>query len=70
MKTMEELFAQNENSDEEVLSEGRISMALAERKIAFNSKLVTRERDPIKQNIYIARMLHTLAVSLTYLDNK
>ena len=68
MKRLEELFSKDESTDDDFLSEGKFSMALAERKIASHSNLVTRERDPVRQNIYIARMLHTLAVSLTYLD--
>jgi len=51
-----------------LLEEGKITMALAERKIASHSKKVKSEKDPIKQNILISRMIHTLAVSLTYLN--
>jgi len=70
MKTLKELMdEQEEDLNEDLLEEGKLTMALAERKIASHSKRVKSEKDPIKQNVLISRMIHTLAVSITYLNN-
>lgn len=69
MKTLKELMNdKGEDSNSDLLEEGKFSMALAERKIASHSKRVKSEKDPVKQNVLIGRMIHTLAVSLTYLN--
>ena len=67
MSFKEFISDQDETADSDIISEGKFSMALAERKIASHSNSVKREKDPVKQNVLIARMIHTLTVSMTYL---